>query len=178
MPKQKKKSSKKRKKKVSKSKGFGGLDSFLGVNQKKSENTTKTTKTATLKKTTQKIPIKEEIKNGIESKTKVKTDVKFKGSLTPAKTVKKKSKPIDKIHEMDQGKSESEINDQKKGKILEKIYFQKNSDPIGDSRYSFLKRENREQQKSWHLRYLTKANEIVQDMGNSSRYGKGNSINC
>jgi len=161
MPEPKKKSRKKARKKSSKLNSFGGLDSFIGGKQKK---TAKKTKPANLKKTKQNISLKEEekVKTNIVSKTTIKSDIKFKGSLTPSKKVIKKSKPIDKKHEMDQGKSEKV--DQKKGKILEKIYFQKNSEPIGDARYPLLKRESREQQKSWHLRYLTKANEIIQDM--------------
>jgi DNA polymerase elongation subunit (family B) len=158
MPEPKKKSSKKRKKKVSKSKSFGGLDSFISAKQKKP------TKAANLKKTTQKIPKTNEKIKEIVSKPKVKTDVKFKGSLTPAKKSKKKSKIIDKKHELDEEKLESEIVLHEEGKILEKIYFPKNSDPIGDSRYPILKRNNREQQKSWHLRFLYKENEIIQDM--------------
>ena len=163
MPEPKKKISKKRKKKGSKSKSFGGLDSFISGKQKK---TAKTIEREDLKKTTQKIPVKEEKekKKEIITKTTVKPDIKFKGSLTPSKISKKKSKPIDKKHESDQVKSDSEKVGQEKGKILEKIYFQKNPDPIGDSRYSFLKRENREQQKSWHLRFLSKEKEIVKDM--------------
>ncbi len=163
MPEPKKKSSMKRKKKGSKSKSFGGLDSFIGGKQKKSAEKTKP---VNLKKTPQKIPVKEEKEKKIEiiNKTIVKTDVKFKGSLTPSKVVKKKSKPINRNHEMDQDKSEPEKTEQEKGNILKKIYFQKNPDPIGDSRYSFIKRDNREQQKSWHLRFLSKENEIIQDM--------------
>ncbi len=163
MPEPKKKISKKRKKKVSKSQNFGGLDSFIS---RKPKTTAKTAKAVNLKKITKKIPIKEEKekKEEIINKTTVKPDIKFKGSLTPSKKSKKKSKPIDKKHESDQEKSDSVKDYQEKGKILEKIYFQKNTDPIGDSHYTFLKRKNREQQKSWHLRFLNKENEIVQDM--------------
>ena len=163
MPETKKKISTKKKKNGSKSKSFGGLDSFISGKEKKS---TKTSKDINLKKTTKKIPINEEKEknNEIKSKTIVKTDVNFKGSLTPSKISKKKSKPIDKELDSDQGIGELEQSGKEHGMLLEKIYFQKNSDPVGDSRYPILKKENREQQKSWHLRILSKENEIVQDM--------------
>ncbi|QEE18071.1 DNA polymerase domain-containing protein [Promethearchaeum syntrophicum] len=163
MPETKKKISKKKKLPSSKSKNFGGLDSFISGKQKK---TAKKTKTSSLKKTKKKIPIKEEKEKKNESRNKIseKRDVNFKGSLTPSKKTKKKTKPIEKKQELDKGNLESEKIDKENGKSLEKKYFQKNSDPIGDAQFTFLKRESREQQKSWHLRFLSKEKDIIQDM--------------
>ncbi len=95
-------------------------------------------------------------KNGTKKSTRSKkSTIKKKSTLN-----KNPSQSASKKKTADIPKRKTELN-----KVFEKIYLPKNQNPIGDERFKFkIPRNNRESQKSWHIRLLDENNDLVKNM--------------
>ncbi len=142
-------------------KGFKNLESFVSKSKKKKQKEEKETE---LEPKLEQKGKKETTKQKKEQKKKEK-----KASMQQFnKLVEKEKEAFSKKKKAEIKKKEESVGEKKekpRKKTLKKKYFPKDIKPIGDEKFEFdLPRKSREKQISWHLRYLQKAGEFVEEM--------------
>ncbi|WP_371805902.1 DNA-directed DNA polymerase I [Candidatus Lokiarchaeum ossiferum] len=145
-----------KKKKKAPPKGFTSLNQFMtpSSGSKKKKSSQKITHLTKNDKSNSNKPVSKSTSSITEQKRDNPASTKDFKNATKSK---KKPHPQEKSIVLDKVIKEEDM--------LQKVFFEPNLTPIGDSQYDFeLERESREAQKSWHLRILQKADEIIQDM--------------